>query len=426
MGEIVKVENKSIYYEKKQVEKELYKRKMIPEVKANRRFIFILVFIFLFLSVLNLYSVSDYQEKFSLKSMIIFMIIGSIMGFFISAIDYKILRKKWIHRSIYWGSLILLAVMFVFGRVIKTDIIKETNGAYGWIRIGGIGIQPSEILKLAFIILISLILESGENKKEDIKDTLKRTLKVSLPFFCLIFSQNDLGTVIHYVSIYIILIFFTKIKTSTIVKIVSALGSLGLIAITLMYKFGNGDYRVKRVIMWIDGLLHDGYVGNIDIGYQVAQSLLAFGNGGIFGVGYGNGVQKFSYLPEIHTDFIMALLGEELGFCGLVIVLILFFLLYYNLLKISRISKDYLGKYLAVGVAGMIITQVLINLFVTVGLLPVFGIPMPFFSYGGTSILTILMALGLVLSVNNYTVLEFDKTQNKLYNYFIRRGGKKK
>ena len=421
----MKVENKSIYYEKNQVERELYRRKMIPEVKANRRIIFILVFIFLFLSVLNLYSVSDYQSKFKLKFMIIFMIMGSIMGFFISAIDYKILRKKWIHRTIYWGSLILLTFMFVFGRVIKTDIVKEINGAYGWIRIGGIGIQPSEILKLAFIILISLILESGENKNEDIVDTLKRTLKVSLPFFCLIYFQNDLGTVIHYASIYIVLIFFTKIKTNTIVKIVSGLGSLGLILLTLVYRVGNSDYRVRRIIMWIDGLLHDGYVGNTDIGYQVAQSLLAFGNGGFFGVGYGNGVQKFSYLPEIHTDFIMALLGEELGLCGLIFILFLFFWLYNILLSISLRSKDYFGKYLTIGVAGMIITQVLINLFVAVGLLPVFGIPMPFFSYGGTSILTILMALGLVLSVNNYTVLEFDKTQNKLYNYFIRRGGKK-
>ena len=421
----MKVENKSIYYEKNQVERELYRRKMIPEVKANRRIIFILVFIFLFLSVLNLYSVSDYQSKFKLKFMIIFMIMGSIMGFFISAIDYKILRKKWIHRTIYWGSLILLTFMFVFGRVIKTDIVKEINGAYGWIRIGGIGIQPSEILKLAFIILISLILESGENKNEDIADTLKRTLKVSLPFFCLIYFQNDLGTVIHYASIYIVLIFFTKIKTNTIVKIVSGLGSLGLILLTLVYRVGNSDYRVRRIIMWIDGLLHDGYVGNTDIGYQVAQSLLAFGNGGFFGVGYGNGVQKFSYLPEIHTDFIMALLGEELGLCGLIFILFLFFWLYNILLSISLRSKDYFGKYLTIGVAGMIITQVLINLFVAVGLLPVFGIPMPFFSYGGTSILTILMALGLVLSVNNYTVLEFDKTQNKLYNYFIRRGGKK-
>lgn len=426
MGEIVKVENKSIYYEKNQVEKELYKRKMIPEVKSKRRIIFILVISLLTISVLNLYSVSDYQQKlFSLKMMVIFIIVGLILSFFISAIDYKILKKRVIYSSIYWSSLFLLLFMVIAGRVLKLDIVREINGAYGWIRIGRIGIQPAEILKLVFIILISLILGAGEEKKEDVKKTLIKTFTVSLPFLALIVLQNDLGTVIHYTAIYIVLIFFTKIKTSSIVKFISLIGSVGLIGITLLYNYGSGGYKVKRVIMWIDGLLHDGYVGNIDIGYQVAQSLLAFGNGGLFGVGYGNGVQKFSYLPEIHTDFIMALLGEELGLYGLIFILFLFFWLYNILLSISLRSKDCFGKYLTVGVAGMIMTQVLINLFVAVGLLPVFGIPMPFFSYGGSSILTILTAIGLALSVNNYTVLEFDKTQNKLYNYFIRRGGKK-
>lgn len=398
----------------------------MSEVKSKRRSIFAIVFSLLSISFLNLYSVSDYQGKlFSLKMMTFFIIIGAIFSFFVSAIDYKILKKRIVYSSIYWGSLLLLIFMVVAGKYLKLGIVREINGAYGWIRIGSIGVQPAEILKLAFIILLALVLGVGEERKEEVKKTLVKTLFISLPFLILIVLQNDLGTVIHYVSIYIVLIFFTKIKTSTIVKIVSGLGSLGLIVLTLMYKFGNSDYRVKRIIMWIDGLLHDGYVGNIDIGYQVAQSLLAFGNGGIFGVGYGNGVQKFSYLPEIHTDFIMALLGEELGLCGVIFILVMFFLLYNILLSISIKSKDYFGKYLTIGVAGMIITQVLINLFVAVGLFPVFGIPMPFFSYGGSSILTILMGIGLALSVNNYTALEFDKTQNKLYNYFIRRGGKK-
>ena len=155
--------------------------------------------------------------------------------------------------------------------------------------------------------------------------------------------------------------------------------------------------------MYVDGIINDGYTGNIDIGYQVAQSLLAFGNGGLFGVGYGNGAQKFSYLPEIHTDFIMALFGEEFGLFGVMLIVAMYLILYNISMNIAMTSKDYFGKYLVVGVAGMIITQVLINLFVAVGLLPVFGIPMPLFSYGGSSIITILTGIGIVLSVNNYT-----------------------
>lgn len=364
-------------------------------------------------SFINLYSVSDYEGKlFSLPMTLIFMSVGVVSSFFITAFNYRNLKKKKIYNLIYFGAIGLLLFMVIAGRVFNgLGIVREINGAYGWIRIGRIGLQPAEILKLAYIILISLVLGKSEENNKSILETFFETLKVVGPFIGLIILQNDLGTVIHYLAIYVFLLFFIKIKTKKIVGILTIFGVVGFSALAFIYKYGTaiGGYKARRIVMYVDGLLHDGYTGNIDIGYQVAQSLLAFGNGGLFGVGYGNGVQKFSYLPEIHTDFIMALFGEEMGLVGVAFIIMIFFLFYNVCIEISATSRDYFGKYLVVGIGGMVITQILINLSVAVGLLPVFGIPMPIFSYGGSSMLTIMAGVGLVLSVNNYTSLRFDK-----------------
>lgn len=403
----MKIENNSIYYEKNQIDKELNLERLTIEIKAKRRYIFFLVGTLMVISLINLYSVSDYEGKlFSLPMTLLFMFIGSTVGFFISTIDYRKFKKNIFFKLIYFGSLGLLAFMVIAGRFFNgLGIVREINGAYGWIRIGGLGIQPAEILKLAFIILLAMVLARGETLKEDIWTTIRNSFVVLFPFIILIIWQNDMGTAIHYIAIYLVLLFFTNIKLKYIFSIVGIGGVFGFGLLTFIYKYGEkiGGYKARRIIMYVDGIINDGYTGNIDIGYQVAQSLLAFGNGGLFGVGYGNGVQKFSYLPEIHTDFIMALFGEEFGLFGVMFIVVMYFILYNISMNIAMTSKDYFGKYLVVGVAGMIMTQVLINLFVAVGLLPVFGIPMPLFSYGGSSIITTLIGIGIILSVNNYT-----------------------
>ena len=404
----MKVENNSIYYEKNQVDKELNLERLTVEIKSKRRYTFFLVGTLMVISLINLYSVSDYEGKlFSLPMTLLFMFVGSTVGFFVSTLDYRKFNKNLFFRFIYFGSLGLLAFMVIAGRFFNgLGIVREINGAYGWIRIGGLGIQPAEILKLAFIITLSMVLAKAETLKEGVWVRIRNSFIVLIPFILLIIFQNDLGTAIHYMAIYMILLFFTNIKLKVVFSVIGGFGALGFGLLTFIYKYGEkigGGYKARRIIMYVDGIINDGYTGNIDIGYQVAQSLLAFGNGGLFGVGYGNGVQKFSYLPEIHTDFIMALFGEEFGLFGVMLIVAMYLILYNISMNIAMTSKDYFGKYLVVGVAGMIITQVLINLFVAVGLLPVFGIPMPLFSYGGSSIITILTGIGIVLSVNNYT-----------------------
>ena len=157
---------------------------------------------------------------------------------------------------------------------------------------------------------------------------------------------------------------------------------------------------MRRITSFITGLLTNEY--DNAIGYQVGQSLIAFGSGGIIGKNFGNGVQKYKYLPEVSTDFILASYGEELGFLGMFILIVLFLVIFNIIKSIAMDTKDYFGKYLAMGIGGYIITQVLINIYVALGMLPVFGIPMPIFSYGGSSLVTVFASLGIILNINNH------------------------
>lgn len=406
----MKIENKSIYFEKNQIEKKIKKDRISIETKRKRRTIFTIIFLLLIISTLNLYSVAYYEENsFTLGKYLFFVFIGVFSLMFFNIFNYKIFKKEKMIKFIYSASILLLIFVFIGGKVLP-GVVKTINGATGWIRLGPINIQPAEILKVPFIIIEAYIFYKKEN--DSIFKLIGISFGIFLSFAGFIILQNDMGTVIHYFAIYLVMLFMSGIDKKVIIKVVSGFGILGIVGLVGLYKYGNiffDGYKVRRITMYIDGLFNDGYIGNIDIGYQVAQSLLAFGNGGVLGVGYGNGVQKYSYLPEIHTDFIMALLGEEMGFLGVCIIVLFFFLLYNIMIDIGINSKDFFGKYLAIGIGGMIMSQVLINLFVAVGLLPVFGIPMPLFSYGGSSILTVMTSIGIVLSINNYTSIAFDK-----------------
>ncbi|MCI6151786.1 MAG: FtsW/RodA/SpoVE family cell cycle protein [Fusobacterium perfoetens] len=406
----MKIENKSIYFEKNQIEKKIKKDRISIETKRKRRTIFTIIFLLLIISTLNLYSVAYYEENsFTLGKYLFFVFIGAFSLMFFNIFNYKIFKKEKMIKFIYSASILLLIFVFIGGKVLP-GVVKTINGATGWIRLGPINIQPAEILKVPFIIIEAYIFYKKEN--DSIFKLIGISFGIFLSFAGFIILQNDMGTVIHYFAIYLVMLFMSGIDKKVIIKVVSGFGILGIVGLVGLYKYGNiffDGYKVRRITMYIDGLFNDGYIGNIDIGYQVAQSLLAFGNGGVLGVGYGNGVQKYSYLPEIHTDFIMALLGEEMGFLGVCIIVLFFFLLYNIMIDIGINSKDFFGKYLAIGIGGMIMSQVLINLFVAVGLLPVFGIPMPLFSYGGSSILTVMTSIGIVLSINNYTSIAFDK-----------------
>lgn len=403
----MKIENKSIYHQHNEIDKNIRESLEQNATKRRNRAIKGVLIVLICLGILNMLSIGLYTENlFSVKKYI-----GIIMGSFIlvkgitSILSYKLYRNKIMILSMLFGSLFLL-LFVVYG---PSSLVKSVNGARGWLDLKITRIQPSEMIKIPFIILMANVLAKGEEKKLPLNTIIVNSMLLFGLFGIFICLQNDLGTVIHYGAIYMFMLFFTNISKNIIATTLSFAVAGGFSGAYLIYKYGDkisGGYKLERIKMYIEGLLTDKYIGNVDIGYQVGQSLLAFGNGGVFGRSYGSGVQKYDYLPEIHTDFIMALFGEEMGFIGILIVIILFFTLYKLIIETGLKCKDSFGKYLSVGIAGYIISQFLINIFVALGLLPVFGIPMPIFSYGGSSIITIFAAAGIVININKSM---FDK-----------------
>ena len=402
----MKIENKSIYHQHNEIDENIQKNIENQRVRRRNRSILLIVAILVVLSILNILSVGFYKEDlFSVKRHLQIMCGSTVVALIPMTLDYEIYRKPFMKFLLFFGSIGVL-LFVIFG---PSSIIKSVNGARGWINLGITTIQPAEILKIPFIILLANVLAKGEEKKLPALTIFINSLIVFGIFAVLINEQNDLGTVIHYGAIYIFMFFLTKVDKKVVTGLVSVGVSTAFTAGYFIYKYSDklsGGYKLERIKIFLEGLFTDKYIGNADIGYQVGQSLLAFGNGGLLGRSYGNGVQKYNYLPEIHTDFIMALFGEEMGFIGVLIVIVLFFTLY-NLIAETGIScKNVFGRYLALGIGGYIISQFLINIFVALGLLPVFGIPMPIFSYGGSSVITIFAGIGIILNINKSM---FDK-----------------
>lgn len=401
------IENDNYYYQRNKIDKKLKDINLRARVGRRALFLGVMIILLLTISSLNMFSATfnDIYRRGGLggSGAHIFFIILGIGAFIVSsAIDYRFYTSKRIISLLLFGSLFIIWLIIIGSKIpsLRT-IIPRINGAIGWIRIAGFSIQPSEFFKIFYIIILAYLFEKVE--RERLKDVAVVLYTMLIPlFFCMsIIFQEDLGSAIHYFAIYIFMLFLTKIdgkKISMTVLIGMALVGVSFYYLSRIEDLSDKGYKVRRIVSYLNGLLYGEY--DNAIGYQVGQALVAFGNGGIWGVGYGNGVQKYSYIPEIRTDFISTCFGEEFGLIGLVFLFICFLTLFNLIKRIGMESSDYFGKYLAMGIAGYIMTQVFINIFVATGLLPVFGIPMPLFSYGGTSIITILFSLGIVMNIN--------------------------
>lgn len=403
----MKVENIGEYH-KKNIENNHKKIVEKKEKLSRRRFaIFLIVVILMIFSGINMLSAAFYMKAENINKhfifigmfFIVYMFFGNIKKISKGKISYKILSNRKLNAFIFLFSIIILTGMFIGGHI-GLSFIPKTNGAYGWIRIKGISIQPAEILKCAFVINMANCLARAEDRDASEGEVILYSLIYLVSYIVLILAQKDLGTVIHYCLIWAFMVFMSKIKSIKIwiVSIVVSIGAIVILIIMYIKASYGGSYKIMRVKSYIDGLFFGEY--SDDFGYQVKQSVYAFGSGGIIGKGYANGVQKYSYLPEIHTDFIMATFGEEFGIIGMIFILSLIFTLYHLIILTGRECKNYFGKYLAIGIAGQIIIQVIINIFVAVGLLPVFGLPMPFFSYGGSAMITLGISMAIIHNLN--------------------------
>jgi cell division protein FtsW len=321
---------------------------------------------------------------FFAKRQLLFAVLGVVAMFFIMNIDY------WVWRT--YSKVILLICFLLLVLVLIPGIGMVRGGARSWIGVGAFSIQPSEFMKMAMIIFLAKFLSENQKKITSFKRGLAPSLGLVFLAFGMIMLQPDLGTGTVMVGTCIVMIFVSgaRIMHFAFLGMLGVAGFVGLIV--------SAPYRIKRITSYLDP-----WSDPLGTGFQIIQSLYAIGPGGLFGLGLGQSRQKFFYLPEPQTDFIFAILSEELGFIGGTFVLLLFSLLLWRGIRIALGAPDLYGTFLAVGVVAMIAIQVMINVGVVTGLMPVTGITLPFLSYGGSSLTLMLMSVGILLNISRHS-----------------------
>lgn len=354
-------------------------------------FLMIVTFALLTVGLIMVYSASavwaDYKFQdsfFFAKRQLLFAGVGIITMFFIMNIEY------WTWRT--WAKTILIICFVLLILVLIPGIGNVRNGSRSWIGIGAFSVQPSEFMKLAMIAFLAKFLAENQKAITSFKKGLVPSLGLVFLAFGLIMLQPDLGTGTVMVGTSVVIIFIAGARISHFVGLglLAVAGFVGLIA--------SAPYRIKRITSFLDP-----WQDPLGSGFQMIQSLYAIGPGGLFGLGLGQSRQKFFYLPEPQTDFIFAILAEELGFIGGSLVLLLFSILLWRGIRIALGAPDLFGTFLATGIIAMIAIQVMINIGVVTGLMPVTGITLPFLSYGGSSLTLMLMAVGVLLNISRYS-----------------------
>ena len=310
----------------------------------------------------------------------IFFGLGIIIMFLVSRLDLKVIYKS--SNYLLLVSFVLLILVLIPG----VGVVR--NGSRSWFGIGPFGIQPSEASKIALIIFTAKYLSNNYLKMKSIKSGIIPIMLVILLFFLLIMLEPDFGSafVITMTLMAMLFVSNTKISYFFYLFLVGLTFFSGLIIIA--------PYRLKRILSFLNP-----WADPLGSGFQIIQSLYAIGPGGLFGQGFLNSVQKHFYLPEPQTDFIFAIISEEFGIVGVLAVVSLFLIIFYNSVKIAINSRSLFKKYLVFGLSFNLLFQAFLNLGVVVGLIPVTGVTLPFISYGGSSLLICMLSVGLVINV---------------------------
>jgi cell division protein FtsW len=329
----------------------------------------------------SIYAWERYRDSaFFLKRHLAFILIGCVVTFIIMGIDYRKFQR--------FAKPLLVIAFLLLVLVLIPGIGREVSGARRWFRFKFLSFQPSEFANLAIIIYIADFISRKGRQISDFFRGLLPPICVLGVFALLILAQPDLGTTVALSSVVLLLLFVAGVRPAYIISLIlTSIPALYLLIFSV-------PYRRNRILAFLNP-----WADPRGTGFQIIQSQLALGSGGIFGVGLGHSKQKLFYLPAAHTDFIFSIIGEELGLIGTLGVIIIFMAFLIQGLKITKSAPDKFGYFLAMGLLLMVCLKATINIGVSCGLLPTKGLPLPFISYGGSSFIFDMLCLGILMNI---------------------------
>lgn len=365
---------------------------MARKLKIDR-VLFIATLLLICVSIVMVYSASAVVALERFQQPYLFLTkqaLWSVLGLAVLGVAMRVDYRTYRNEAFVWALLALVLTMLV-----AVLFSAPVNGTRRWFGVGGLGIQPSELAKIACVLFTALMLERRMHRIDDLSYSLTPIALIVGLVVALILLQPDFGTSISLALVVAVMIFAAGLHYRYFVGL--ALVALPAIYIVLV----SAPYRRRRLLAFWDP-----WADPLGDGFQIIQSLVAVGTGGVFGRGLMGGVQKLFYLPEPHTDFIYAVIGEELGLIGATAILLCFCVIAWRGLRIAARAEDTFGSFVALGLTTMIAAQAFVNISVVLGLMPTKGIPLPLVSFGGSSLLMNLLGMGVLLNISQHETTE--------------------
>ncbi len=332
----------------------------------------------------------DSNATIFLSKQILSVILGIMAILILQLYDYRIFKNY--VSVIYISTVSILLLILLFGQTVA--------GGKRWIILGPLNFQPSELAKILFILVLAAVLDKNQDNLKYLTGLIKPFIYMLIPFI-LIVLQNDLGTSLVLIVIFIAMLYIGGGN----IKFLSIIfgGGFGIIILLIAFHYFFGtplpylqEYQLNRLIVFLNPGI-DPYGS----GYNIIQSKIAVGSGELFGKGFFAGTQnQLNFLPEKHTDFIFSVIGEEFGFIGVLTLIFTYLLLLWQLINVAQKARDNYGRLVVTGIVAMFFFHILENIGMTMGVMPITGIPLPFVSYGGSSMVASLIGIGLVINVN--------------------------
>lgn len=370
---------------------QLVEQQNTAKVKVKRYYDYSLLFLIIFLvgfGLIMIYSTSSYNAMkyyndpmLYFRKQAIYALIGITLMILVSKIDYRLYINFMGIKPIWFLYLFCIAL-----QVIVLLVGDAKNGSQRWIQLGSFSFQPSELSKICVLLFVAYVVQLAPSSLDHFWGFLRVVIYTSI-LIGLVVIEN-FSTALVLLAIMVMICFVASKK-----KLYFILSGIVFLLIGLIFIFGV-SYRGERIDIWLNIETHPK-------GYQILQGLYAIASGGLFGTGLGNSMQKLGYIPEAHNDMIFSVICEELGLFGAIAILLLYMLVLWRLFAIAVNSVDLFGGLIAVGVMTHIAVQVIINVAVVTNSIPSTGIPLPFISYGGSSLMVLLVEMGIVLSVSN-------------------------